>query len=106
MANAPDDSFLARWLRGAVASEPEPADLGTAFGLDISVQPLLDEPADRPPPTCIPAAGSSGCGCGRAETSAHQQHGHAALGHDPRGHGAEHELAERVCPCEPIITSS
>jgi len=45
MATAPDDSFLARWLRDATASEPEPADLGTAFGLDISVQPLLDEPA-------------------------------------------------------------
>jgi hypothetical protein len=45
MANAPDDWFLARWLRGGVATEPEPADLGTAFGLDISVQPLPDEPA-------------------------------------------------------------
>jgi hypothetical protein len=43
MANAPDDSFLARWLRGPMASEPEPADLGTAFGLDISVQPPPDD---------------------------------------------------------------
>jgi hypothetical protein len=45
MANAPDDWFLARWLSGGVAPEPEPADLGTAFGLDISVQPLPAEPA-------------------------------------------------------------
>lgn len=43
MRDDPPADSLARWLRqaaqGAPACEPEPADVGTAFGLDLSLLP-------------------------------------------------------------------
>ena len=43
MHREPTDSFSSRWLDDASPDEPEAADLGTAFGLDISVLPLPDD---------------------------------------------------------------
>lgn len=43
-------NLLPRWLRSdaqrkADEHEPDPGDMGTAFGLDASLGPLEDEPA-------------------------------------------------------------
>ena len=54
MRHEPPASSLARWLQRSAsdAPEPEPTDLGTAFGLDLSLLPpdeALSEPsADAP----------------------------------------------------------
>jgi len=48
MRNDPPSSSLARWLQRAASSapEPEPADLGTAFGLDMSLLPQDEAGSD------------------------------------------------------------
>lgn len=57
MRDATDESFLARWLRQAKVSaeDPEPADFGTAFGLDMSLLPP-DATAAEPEPDAAPTA--------------------------------------------------
>ena len=48
-------SFLSRWMRPRRASiHDDPADLGTAFGLDLSMEGGLPHPADPP----VPGSGS------------------------------------------------
>jgi hypothetical protein len=39
MTSQPPASILARLKRRRMPSAPDPADLGTAFGLDLSLQP-------------------------------------------------------------------
>jgi hypothetical protein len=39
MRRDPTASLLARWRLGRPTAEPEPADLGTAYGLEMSLQP-------------------------------------------------------------------
>jgi hypothetical protein len=57
MRDETDESSLARWLRQAASSahEPEPADFGTAFGLDMSLLP-----PDAPPEEAEPDAPPNG----------------------------------------------
>lgn len=48
-------NLLPRWMRPGAAqreqhdAEPDPGDMGTAFGLDASLGPLEDEPAAQAP---------------------------------------------------------
>ena len=60
MATARPGSRFWPWTKPSPAPvEPDPADLGTAFGLDMSLRELDDTPvppprksgADRPPPS-------------------------------------------------------
>ena len=46
-----DEPSLARWLRQSTsaARDPEPADFGTAFGLDMSLLPHDDAGAESEP---------------------------------------------------------
>jgi hypothetical protein len=45
MRHDPNASFLAHWRRSRPTAELEPADMGTAFGLEMSLQPVSHEPA-------------------------------------------------------------
>ncbi|HEY0818949.1 MAG TPA: hypothetical protein VGD46_09240 [Rhizobacter sp.] len=47
-------NLLPRWMRldsnrQAAADEPDPGDMGTAFGLDASLGPLEDDPSVSAP---------------------------------------------------------
>ncbi len=47
---APTQRWFAAWRTPAHPVQDDPADLGTAFGLDLSLNELIHEPS-RPPPS-------------------------------------------------------
>ena len=46
---APSHRWFAGWRSSAPAVQDDPADLGTAFGLDLSLNELVHEPAPPAP---------------------------------------------------------
>jgi hypothetical protein len=51
---APSQRWFAAWRASERQPQDDPADLGTAFGLDMSLNELVHEPASPPPPAPRP----------------------------------------------------